>query len=341
MAAGFKQATVNASDVPATQTNFPAYVDLSRLGITTLAEAQSVRCYSDSGKTTELVREIVSATQMHVKVPSLTSAFVLYVDYDGVRADYAVTDTYGRNAVWSDYRAVYHLNETVNTTSGGYKDSTGNYDATGVSMALTEVTGKLNGKAQDFDGTNDYIDLPILGALSNYRVSYWVKSDDVTTDQNVVSADSSGFDDSLLSGFTPETNAISTNDRIAAIHQNSSDSSRTIVTDTVTLANATWYKVVVEYDGTTMTLFTGGTSRSTASKSGLSISNVDKWNIGQTQSTTVRRLNGQCQEVRISATAKSANWETTEWNNQDDEAGFWGTWTDAAASRKGAILAFF
>ena len=100
MAAGFKQATVNASDVPATLADYPSYVDLSRLGITTLAEAQSVRCYSDSAKTTELAREIVSATQMFVKIPSLTSTFVLYVDYDGVRADYAVTDTFGRNATW-------------------------------------------------------------------------------------------------------------------------------------------------------------------------------------------------------------------------------------------------
>ena len=47
MASGFKQATVNAADVPASQTDFPSYVDLSRLGITTLAEAQSVRVYAD------------------------------------------------------------------------------------------------------------------------------------------------------------------------------------------------------------------------------------------------------------------------------------------------------
>ena len=99
MAAGFKLATVNSARVPSTQTNFPAYVDLSRLGITTLAEAQSVRVYADSSKTTEWAREIVSATEMHVKVPSLTSTVTMYVDYDGVRSDYAVTDTFGRNAV--------------------------------------------------------------------------------------------------------------------------------------------------------------------------------------------------------------------------------------------------
>jgi hypothetical protein len=47
MAAGFKKATVRAADVPSTLTNFPTYVDLDRLGITTLAEAQSVRVYAD------------------------------------------------------------------------------------------------------------------------------------------------------------------------------------------------------------------------------------------------------------------------------------------------------
>jgi len=118
MASGFKQATVNASDVPATLTNYPAYVALSRLGITTLAEAQSVRCYSDSAKTTELAREIVSVTEMHVKVSSLTSTFVLYVDWDGARADYAATDTYGRNAVWSDYAFVFHFENSLTNSVG-------------------------------------------------------------------------------------------------------------------------------------------------------------------------------------------------------------------------------
>ena len=327
MAAGFKTATVNASDVPASQTDFPSYVDLSRLGITTLAEAQSVRVYADSGKVTEWAREITSAAEMHVKVPSLTSTVAMYVDWDGVRADYAVTDTYGRNSVWVGYKAVYHLQETVNNTAGGYKDATGSFDATGISMALTEVTAQI-GKGQDLDGTSDYIDIPILGLLSNYRVSYWFNTDDSTADQNIVSADSSGFDDSLLSGMCPETSAISTNDKIAAIHQNSSDSSRTIVTDdTTTISNGTWYKVAIEYDGTTLELFTGGVSRATATKSGLSISNVDKWNIGQTQSTTSRRFNGKSDEVRVSDSAKGANWETAEYNNQSDEAGFWGTWS--------------
>jgi hypothetical protein len=114
MSTGFKSATVASGDVPDTQSNFPVYVDLKRMnGGTSLsaADAASIRVYSDSGKTTELAREIVSVDEMHVKVTSLTNTFTIYVDWDGSSADYAVTDTYGRNAVWSDYRAVYHLNE--------------------------------------------------------------------------------------------------------------------------------------------------------------------------------------------------------------------------------------
>jgi hypothetical protein len=146
MAAGFKYATVNASDVPATQTNFPAYVDLSRLGITTLAEAQSVRVYAESSKTTEWAREIVSATEMHVKVPSLTSTVEIYVDWDGVRADYAVGDTYGRNAVWSDYAAVYHMDSLTTDYSGNSKTLTN-------TNSVANATGKI-GQAADFGTSN-------------------------------------------------------------------------------------------------------------------------------------------------------------------------------------------
>jgi len=35
----------------------------------------------------------------------------------------------------------------------------------------------------------------------------------------------------------------------------------------------------------------------------------------------------------------SANWITTEYNNQNDEAAFWGTWTDAGGGGGGAAQA--
>lgn len=343
----YQEVTIDYTKVSADQTDFIVYVnlaDLVKAGAdifdTCRSDGGDIRATKSDG-TTQLATELVvidttaKTGELHIKFSGTLSSTVntvIRIYYNGTDTALSVSDTYGRNNVWTAYKAVYHLQETVNTTSGGYKDSTGNYDATGVSMALSAITGKLSGRGQDFDGTDDYIDIPILGELTNYRVSYWAKTDDTTLDQNVVTADSSGFDDSLLSGFTPETNAISTNDRIAGIHQNSSDSTRTIVTDTVTLANSTWYKVAIEYDGSTMRLSTGGVSRSTASKAGLKISNVDKWQIGATASTGSRKLNGQVDEVRVSASAKGTTWETTEFNNQDSPSTFYAIGNESTGS---------
>jgi len=40
-------------------------------------------------------------------------------------------------------------------------------------------------------------------------------------------------------------------------------------------------------------------------------------------------FDGKIGEARLKDSALSANWITTEYNNQNDEAAFWGTWTDA------------
>jgi hypothetical protein len=40
---------------------------------------------------------------------------------------------------------------------------------------------------------------------------------------------------------------------------------------------------------------------------------------------------GKIDEVRLRASVLSANWITTEYNNQSDESSFWPTWSDAGA----------
>jgi hypothetical protein len=41
-----------------------------------------------------------------------------------------------------------------------------------------------------------------------------------------------------------------------------------------------------------------------------------------------RFFNGDIAELRIASTARSTDWNETEANNLNDEATFWGTWTD-------------
>ena len=55
-------------------------------------------------------------------------------------------------------------------------------------------------------------------------------------------------------------------------------------------------------------------------------------------------FDGIISEWRVSLTRQSLNWTLTEYNNQNDEATFWGTWTDAGgapaaqAARRGAVM---
>lgn len=314
MAAGFKQATVNASSVPSTQSNFPAYVDLSRVGITTLAEAQSVRVYSDEAKTTELAREIVSVSEMHVKVPSLTSTTTIYVDYDGVRSDYAVTDTYGRNSVWSDYEAVFHLGSNI--------DSAGN--KTGSVTGATTASA-LFGDGYDFDGVNDYFDtnfgLDDVGSSgSPFAAQIWfdfdsigaeftslINSDDTTPDRFYVLLRQST--NALFVGFMNRTSG-----------------------GTATLSPNTNYMLHMSYagSGTALYYLNGSLDITLSSITNTTYSSGDIF-LGNEQYNTRRYHNGLLFEFRLRRSALSSNWITTEYNNQSDEATFWGTWTDVEA----------
>ena len=105
--------------VTGTSSNMPLLLipSATAIGTLTTAEANSIRIYSDVGLTTELAREVVSADEIHFKASSVSSSSEFWVDIDGVRSDYAVTDTYGRNAVWSDYAAVYHYSSLTTSST--------------------------------------------------------------------------------------------------------------------------------------------------------------------------------------------------------------------------------
>jgi hypothetical protein len=87
--------------------------------------------YTDSTKATQLPVEVVSfvtgaspSIEVWVKRTAATGN-TIYVEADAVQtAQPAVTATYGRNAVWSDYEYVYHFSDTV--ASAVLTDSTGN-----------------------------------------------------------------------------------------------------------------------------------------------------------------------------------------------------------------------
>jgi len=339
MAAGFKTATVRSGDVPATQTDFPTYVDLDRLGITTLAEAESVRVYADSAKTTEWAREIVSLTEMHVKVPSLTSSTEIFVDWDGVRADYAVTDTFGRNAVWTGDRAVYHLNNVNDSTSNAYNltnNGTAVFNAAKISDGVDFGTANTT---KSLEVTND---LGITGG--NITLSGWVKLNteiSTATYPLMIQGDSGthvNYD--IVYALRNGNQQLIFNRQRQLISNNQ-------IFHIVTLGTANWNYVALTYDGTTMRAYLNGVQVGTLTTSGNGGgAAIDRFILGADKGqSSIDEASTTQDETRVSSTVKTANWLLTEYNNQNDEATFWGTWTDAGgggtaaqSARRGVIM---
>lgn len=326
----FKTATVNASDVPATLTNYPSYIDWSRLGITTLAEAQSSRVYADSGKVVEWAREVVSATEGHTKVPSLTSTTPIYVDYDGIRADYAVTDTYGRNAVWSAYDAVYHLGSTA--------DSTGNA-RTLTDSGVVYTTGKI-GDGSDHTRTDKdqlYRANWVGAASSGLTMEFWLRNDAQPVSGYSHTVQFGGGSSPYVSHlFNYQQYPTSTYTLLWGRVRNGVTNSHAIsVTQTLTVG--TWYHFVCTTNGSTADFYKDGSSIGSASTNTLSGSSgaatSPNFTIGRENyagdDNSNRYTEGMFDEVRIRQTGATANEVTTTYNNQSDESGFWGTWTDA------------
>ena len=320
----FKTATVNASDVAATLTDYPAYVDLSRLGITTLAEAQSVRVYADEAKTTEWAREIVSVTEMHVKIPSLTSTTDIYVDYDGIRADYAVGATYGRNAVWSDYDMVLHMDdETTSTITSSVDSVTFNKVSAG---NPAEATGKIGNSQYNDDifagGATDYISSndAALNSMGNGDITMqiWYKS--------IQSRDGFLFNKDMGS------NRIGIRIISGKAETYFFDGSNfPFVQGTTNVNSGDWHMIHAVRDaGTTNFIYVNGSSENTKTDTAaIDLRSTSRVVLYGRSIDFFDSTNGYLDEMRVRNSVLPANWITTEYNNQNDEATFWGTWTDA------------
>ena len=175
--------TVPSSQVPANATNFPVFLDLSLLPPAfhqhVKSDGSDIRITASDG-TTELARELVyydSTTdkgELHFKVPTLSSSsnneFYIYYGNTSATAP-SDSSTYGAYNVWTALAAVYHLNETNNTTSNGYKNSKANSGhGTGTSMGLARVEGKV-GNASAFDGVDDRIQTSSVNGMANTSCS--------------------------------------------------------------------------------------------------------------------------------------------------------------------------
>jgi VCBS repeat-containing protein len=166
-----------------------------------------------------------------VKVPQIDASS----DTDSIVMYYGNADVVGNGqdaaGVWSNYQAVYHLNENPGAT-GTVIDSAGNHDGTNANS--TDTAGVI-GNAQDFDGSKEYIDLgddiAWLNNASGATLSIWTNSDSINGGSN----DIIGFTRYDVGSTSSSRFALIRNsDEIRLIARTMDDESDTITVQTTT-----------------------------------------------------------------------------------------------------------
>jgi ribonuclease HI len=308
--------------VTGTHNNIPLLVipsAIANIGTLTTAEANSVRFYVDSEYVVEIPRQVVNANEIHYKSgASFSSSTDTWMDWDGIRADYAATDTYGRNAVWSDYESVLHLSES----SGDAIDSAGKGDFTSTNVTYN-VTGQIG------DGYNigsvKYLTRANLGMVvnntKNVTLQGWTK---VSTGASLGSP--AGFI-SLASGSLSSTWNMylgANPDNLEVFTRQSGLSVRATSSVNAKSGNMDMLHGIRSYTTLTQRVYKNGTQIASASlATSASPENTTPAIIVGYFRVFSDVWVGDIDEIRIRLSELSADWIATEYQNQNNNGAFW------------------
>ncbi len=323
--------TIESSEVEEDLEDFPIYINLADLPgdfhSNVRSDGGDIRVTKSDGKT-ELAREVVfynpstDTGELHFKNTGTlanatdTDFYIYYGNSSAV--DYAASSTYGRNNVWTDYEAVYHLEDETDSTGNGRTLS-----QQGTTTFAT-TSQKLAGKYADFGvagGNSLYRHNDNFGLLHNdpQSWSFWYKI--YTLQQNnydhilfsKASQNGSGY-----GWYTNYYRYISSNPLLTWTRMRGGDADGVNLTESITLATSTWYHSAQTFDGSsTNEGWRNGISKGTFNSSGSYLGASDQgftlggWWVPSTPGT----LKGAMDEFRLFDGEYPAGWVTTEYNN--------------------------
>ena len=325
--------TINNSKVLANLTDFPIYLNLSNLSSGFHSNVNStgkdIRITTSDGAT-EVPREVVFYNSTTDKgevwfkgnISNVTET-IFYIYYGNPSAsDYAVADTYGRNAVWSNgYVAVYHLNEAdIDGGSGDIKDSTffSNNGTTQSMETADSVSAKIE-QGFSLDGENEFVDLgntsslAITGAIT---VSAWTRLNTASAINDIFTRDLSSSDRGWRMGNEADGTGFFyvASTATTRVQASSPVAANSFVYWTGTYSPSTYVRLY--YNGT---LVNENTASVPASQR-LSTVGTD---LGSRGNGVLDSLNGTIDEARISNVTRTTEWIATEYNNQNSSATFY------------------
>jgi hypothetical protein len=307
-----------------TYANFPVLVYATGLS-NIKANGADIRFTSSDG-ITELPREIerYSSGSLYawVKVTltkdaSDSSNDVIYVYYGNAAANEpAPGSTYGSQNVWdSNFRLVSHMKDDPDTSH--IADSTANRNnGTKKGAAEPAVTSGKIGDAQNFDGVNDLVSCgnnTSLNIADNITIGAWIFINNYGSSYpRIVSKEATTSAESFAL-------LLWTSSHLLEFLINTG--SESAIKSTGAIAQGVWVYVTVTFSRPNGIIYINGVPNNTGAVDKSIPITANNLTIGN-NNQNVRPFNGIIDEVRVSATVRSADWIKTEYNNQSSPSAF-------------------
>lgn len=334
-----RQLTITGS-VPSTQTNFPVLINIpssdpvasSLKSAVTSAQGYDIMFAQNSDGSSPLNSEVESYNSSNgalvawVNVPSLSNGVTFYMFYgkSGVSSP-----PNAPSAVWdSNYKAVYHLNQSPTGSAPQFTDSTGNglnltTTITSGSPALS--TGQIGSgvnlpTASQYTGTHAISSANAGVGGGSFTISGWIKVNSFLTYDGYPQPEL-GIALDGASGCSRNWAAISldSNNGFLFTTFNNCGNGASSTSHSSPVSAGSWNYFVGNSNGTTENFYMNGSL--VASAAATTIADVPAF-IENAQSES-RYMDAQFDEFRLSNTIRSANWITTEYNNQSSPSGFY------------------
>src|SRR3989338_3457209 len=323
-----KKITIDDAKVPQDVSDFPVLVNISDSDLSGNAQndGDDILFTSSDGKT-KLSHEI----ENYASGSGILAAWVktaLSSSADTVIYMYFGNPSAGNQEniadVWSNgYEAVYHLHDD-------FLDSTSK-DRDAVNDGTVNAAGKI-ADGQDITPANELRFGTWNVSGQQITIQAWATFDHFNQDDpRIISKAVSGaVQDHVFMLSLKDPSGINEERYLRLrIKTGSNDNSGTTALESNTnpLNSGVWHLTAATYDGSNMRIYKdGGNQVASASKSGnlrqngwqiWGGNNPNNVNLGQYS------MDGKLDEIRISSIARSANWLTTEFNNQNDAASFY------------------
>ncbi len=315
--------SINSAQVPSTQTDFPVLVSVTDARFKTVGNGGHVqnssgfdiRPYTNSGLGTaitgyELERYTASTGEviMWVKVSSLSSSttpFVLAYGDSGISTDGSST------ATWSNsFTDVYHLKD--GTTLSLNDSTSGAFTLAFSASHATPTAGIIDGAASFASASSQALIGPgTQSGTAALTVSAWVNATSFPNTYHTVI----GYSTAAPRFFMIQ---VKSTGKLACFATNSGGTAVFYDgTGSHTLSAGTSYYLTMTYDSVAGLIgYVNAASDGTVAANGTLFTSTIAITLGRDDINAGRLWNGWIDEGRVASVARSANWITTEYNNQ-------------------------